>query len=88
MKQLFIISLWPIAALTAFAPASPPRAGTPIPGRYIVKLQRKNFNEDYKAARKLLKKNPAHIYEIGNFAGFAAEMTDDIVRQMRYSPGV
>lgn len=65
-----------------------PRAGSPIPGRYIVKMKNENLQNLIDAALKLLKKDPAHIYGFGKFGGFAADMADDIVDLIRNLPGV
>lgn len=88
MMISIFLHFWLALVIAVEAPIRPPRVGTPLPGKYIVKLNRRNFNENYKTSRKLLKKEPAHVYRIGNFNGFAAELTDEVVKQLRRSPGV
>lgn len=51
-------------------------------------MKKKDLEKDIRTALKLLKKAPAHVYKFGNFGGFAAEMGDDIVKQLRNLPGV
>jgi hypothetical protein len=87
MKLSVLLALLPLA-LAAPAPMIVPRAGSPIPGRYIVKMQNQNFQELIDAALKLLRKDPAHVYGFGGFGGFAADMADDIVDLIRNLPGV
>jgi hypothetical protein len=87
MKLSVILALLPLA-LGAPAPMIVPRAGTPIPGRYIVKMKNQNLEQLINAALKLLQKDPAHVYGFGNFGGFAADMADDIVELIRNLPGV
>jgi hypothetical protein len=87
MKASMILALLPLA-LAAPAPMLVPRAGTPIPGRYIVKMKNQNLEQIINAALKLLNKDPAHVYGFGNFGGFAADMADDIVELIRNLPGV
>jgi hypothetical protein len=87
MKASVILALLPLA-LAAPAPMLVPRAGTPIPGRYIVKMKNQNLEQIINAALKLLNKDPAHVYGFGNFGGFAADMADDIVELIRNLPGV
>lgn len=87
MKLSLLLSLLPLA-LAAPAPMVVPRAGSPIPGRYIVKMKNQDLQKLIDTALKLLKKDPAHVYGFGNFGGFAADMADDMVELMRNLPGV
>jgi hypothetical protein len=87
MKLSLILALLPLA-LSAPAPMIVPRAGTPIPGKYIVKMKNQDLQNLINVALKLLQKDPAHVYGFGNFGGFAAEMADDIVDLIRNLPGV
>ncbi|KAL5113670.1 hypothetical protein ACEQ8H_008457 [Pleosporales sp. CAS-2024a] len=87
MQLSVLLALLPLA-LAAPAPIIVPRAGSPIPGRFIVKLKNENLQELVNNALKLLKKDPAHVYQFGGFGGFAADMADDIVELIRNLPGV
>lgn len=87
MKLSVLIALLP-AVLALPAPVIVPRAGTPIPGKFIVKMKNQNLENLINTALKLLKKDPAHVYKFGAFGGFAAEMSDDIVDLLRNLPGV
>jgi len=87
MKLSLLLALLPLA-LAAPAPVLVPRAGSPIPGRYIVKMKNENLQQVIQGALKLLRKDPKHVYGFGNFGGFAADMADDIVDLIRNLPGV
>ncbi|KAF2830369.1 subtilisin-like protease [Ophiobolus disseminans] len=87
MKLSLLLALLP-AALAAPAPMIIPRAGSPIPGRYIVKMKNENLQQLINSALLLLRKDPAHVYKFGGFGGFAADMQDDIVDLIRNLPGV
>ncbi|OAL42737.1 subtilisin-like serine protease-like protein PR1A [Pyrenochaeta sp. DS3sAY3a] len=87
MKLSLLIALLPVAFALP-APIIVPPAGSPIPGRYIVKMKNLDSEKDIRSALKLLKKGPAHVYNFGNFGCFAAEVADDIVEQLRHLPGV
>jgi subtilisin family serine protease len=87
MKLSVLLALLPLA-LAAPAPMIVPRAGSPIPGRYIVKCKNEKLQQFIDTALKLLKQDPAHVYQFGNFGGFAADMADDIVDLIRNLPGV
>lgn len=87
MKLSLILALLPLA-LAAPAPMILPRAGTLIPGRYIVKMKNENMQQLVNTALKLLRKDPLHTYGFGGFGGFAADMQDDIVDLIRNLPGV
>ncbi|EUC31048.1 hypothetical protein COCVIDRAFT_18802 [Bipolaris victoriae FI3] len=87
MKLSLLLALLPVA-LALPAPVIVPRAGTPIPGRYIVKLKNQNLENLINTALKLLKKDPTHVYKFGGFGGFSADITDDIVELLRNLPGV
>jgi hypothetical protein len=87
MKLSLLLALLP-AVLALPAPVLIPRAGTPIPGRYIVKMKNDNLEVLINTALKLLRKDPAHVYKFGSFGGFSADMADDIVDLLRNLPGV
>jgi hypothetical protein len=87
MKLSVLLALLPLA-LAAPAPMIVPRAGSPIPGRYIVKMKNQDMQNIIDAALKLLTKDPAHVYGFAGFGGFAADMADDIVELIRNLPGV
>jgi hypothetical protein len=87
MKLSVLLALLPLA-LAAPAPMIVPRAGSPIPGRFIVKMKNENLQQLVDTALKLLRKDPAHVYKFGSFGGFAADMADDIVELIRNLPGV
>ncbi|KAH8700068.1 subtilisin-like protease [Phaeosphaeriaceae sp. PMI808] len=87
MQLSLLLALLPLA-LALPAPVIIPRAGTPIPGRYIVKMKNQNLQGLIDTALKLLKQDPAHVYDFGNFGGFAADMADDMVNLIRNLPGV
>lgn len=88
MRLALLYTLLPALAVAAPAPSLPPRAGTPIPGRYIVRLQNQGLQGILDGALKLLNKAPIHIYQFGDFSGFAADIDGDIVNLLRLHPGV
>jgi len=87
MKLSLLLALLPVV-LALPAPVILPRAGSAIPGKYIIKLKNENTEELIKGALKLLNKDPAHVYNFGKFAGFAAELDDNLVQIIRSFPGV
>ncbi|CBX91628.1 similar to subtilisin-like serine protease PR1A [Plenodomus lingam JN3] len=87
MKLSILLALLPVA-LALPAPVIVPRAGSPIPGKFIVKMKNENLEELINSALKLLNKDPAHVYNFGGFGGFAAEMNDGLVQLLRNLPGV
>jgi hypothetical protein len=87
MKLSILLALLPVT-LALPAPVIVPRAGSPIPGRYIVKMKNEGLQNLIDAALKLLRKDPEHVYKFGEFSGFAADMADDIVELLRKLPGV
>ncbi|KAF1941291.1 subtilisin-like serine protease-like protein PR1A [Clathrospora elynae] len=87
MQLSLLLALLP-AVLALPAPVIVPRAGSPIPGRYIVKMKNENLETLINSALKLLRKDPAHVYKFGGFGGFSADMADDIVELLRNLPGV
>jgi subtilisin family serine protease len=88
MQLSLLLSLLPALALAAPAPIIQPRAGSPIPGRYIVRLKNENLQNVLENALKLLSKDPAHVYQFEGFTGFAAEINDNIVKLLQAFPGV
>jgi hypothetical protein len=87
MKLSVLLALLPLA-LAAPAPIVVPRAGSPIPGRFIVKMKNENLQQLVDTALNLLRKDPAHVYKFAGFGGFAADMADDVVELIRNLPGV
>lgn len=87
MKLSLLLAILPVV-LALPAPVIVPRAGTPIPGKFIVKMKNQDLENLINTALKMLKKDPAHVYKFGAWGGFAAEMTDDIVNLLRNLPGV
>ncbi|KAF3006545.1 subtilisin-like serine protease [Curvularia kusanoi] len=88
MQLSLLLSLLPALALAAPAPILQPRAGSPIPGKYIVRLANQDLQTALETALKLLPKDPAHVYQFDGFSGFAAEMNDNIVKLLQKLPGV
>lgn len=93
MQLSLLLALLPLALALPAPVAEPaplivPRAGSPIPGRYIVKMKNENLENLINTALALLKKDPAHVYKFGGFGGFAADIADDIVELLRRLPGV
>lgn len=88
MQLSLLLLLLPALALAAPAPVIQPRAGTPIPGRYIVKLQNNVLQNVLQAALDLLNVAPAHVYQFEGFSGFAAEISDNVLRLLQNLPGV
>lgn len=92
MQLTLLLSLLPALALAAPAPVPAPLlqplAGSPIPGQYIIRLQNQNFQTVLEGALKLLDKDPSHVYQFGNFGGFAAELSDAVVKALQRFPGV
>jgi hypothetical protein len=82
MKLSVLLALLPLA-LAAPAPIIIPRASDPIPGSYIVKMKDCNLEELQNRIDQHLKKDATHVYNFGNFCGFAADMTDDNVELFR-----
>ncbi|KAF1845068.1 subtilisin-like serine protease-like protein PR1A [Cucurbitaria berberidis CBS 394.84] len=93
MQLSLILALLPLA-LAAPAPAPEPapvilpRAGSAIPGRYIIKMKNENLDKSVNSALKHLRKGPRHVYKFGNFGGFAADLTDETLDTLRHLPGV
>lgn len=88
MQLSLLLSLLPALALAAPAPVLQPRAGSPIPGKYIVKLVNEDLQNLFNVVLRILQKDPAHVYNFEGFNGFAAEMSDTVLAIMRNTPGV
>jgi len=90
MKLATILAIFPMAfAAPAPAPALAPRDGDVIPGKYIIKFRNilgVDFDTLIQPALELLKKDPIHLYNFSGFAGFSAEISDDIVSLLRLLP--
>lgn len=93
------VSLSLLAALAPFAIAAPianeeiapllaPRAGSAIPGKYIVKFKNDAVQNIVDRALAFLNRDPDQVFQIGNWRGIAGEISDDIVEILRRLPGV
>lgn len=87
MKLSLLFAFLP-AVLALPAPVLVPQAGTPIPGKYIVKMKNGGSSNLVDAALKLLNKKPSHVYKSNGFGGFAAEISDQIVELLQKLPDV
>lgn len=85
MRFELLLALLP---LVLGAPIVTPRAGTVIPGKYIVKFKDAEITTTVENALNLLEKAPAHVYGMGKFKGFAAEMSEDILKLVQALPSV
>lgn len=85
MRLSLLLAVLPVVLA---APVINPRAGTIIPGKYIVKMKNDALQEALQGALDLLEKTPHHTYSFGSYKGFAAEMTDAIVALVSKLPGV
>jgi subtilisin family serine protease len=65
------------------APVVTPRAGHPIPGRYIVKMKSDAAQDVVEHAISLLAQAPKHRYSFGKYRGFAADIADDVVEALQ-----
>ena len=74
--------------LTLAAPIITPRAGSIIPGKYIVKMKSDAAQDVLEAALKLLKKDPDNVFAFGKFKGFSGELSDAVVQLISKLPGV
>jgi hypothetical protein len=83
--ELAVLATVPLALA---APVITPRAGTVIPGKYIVKFKSDAIQDVVGNAIKLLQKSPDHVYGFGKYKGLAAEMSDEIVELIAALPGV
>jgi hypothetical protein len=61
------------------APLLEARQGTPIPGKYIIKMKDSGLTNTTYVALKLLKGSADYIYNMGSFQGFAAEMSENVI---------
>jgi hypothetical protein len=77
-----------ILPLVYGAPVLYPRAGQAVPGKWIVKMNNDVLEDIVEEALNLLTKEPEHRYAFGNYQGFAAEISDDIVEILSNLPGV
>jgi len=85
MRFELLIAALPLAFA---APVIVPRAGTPIPGKWIVKFKNDAVGDAVELALGHLKKGTQHKYSIGKWRGFAAEMDDDVVELLSKLPSV
>lgn len=75
-------------ALPTPAPLLPARQGSSVPGRFIVKMKNNSLASLINNALNLLDGEADHVYDFGDFNGFAAEMSDDVLDTIRRLPGV
>lgn len=71
-----------LASLLSTALAAPlltPRAGTVIPGKYIVKLKNDAADDMVEWALNKLSKTPDHVYGMNHFKGFSGDIDDIMV---------
>jgi hypothetical protein len=90
MKLLLLLSLLSSLTFAIPAPLIEPRAGPDhlIPGRYIVRIDVNNATGILKAAKAIVKKDFAHVYQIGDFGGFTVDMDDALLKRIRSLSGV
>ncbi|KAF1950986.1 subtilisin-like serine protease-like protein PR1A [Byssothecium circinans] len=87
MQLSLVLALLP--AVVIGAPLVTPRAGTVIPGKYIVKFKESEVSTSaVEKAIGRLNKAPQHVYSIGKWKGFAAEISDDILKIIQADPNV
>ncbi|KAF2642619.1 subtilisin-like serine protease-like protein PR1A [Massarina eburnea CBS 473.64] len=87
MQLSLLLTLLP--AVVIGAPLVTPRAGTVIPGKYIVKFKESEVSTAaVENAIGLLSKAPQHVYSIGKWKGFAAEISDDVLKIIQALPNV
>jgi hypothetical protein len=77
-----------VVPLALAAPIITPRAGTLIPGQYIVKLRSDATQEQVDRALTLLDGEPNHVYEFGGFKGFAGKINEVAVNSIAAMPEV
>ncbi|ORY04114.1 subtilisin-like serine protease-like protein PR1A [Clohesyomyces aquaticus] len=85
MRFSLLLAVLPLAIA---APVITPRAGQVIPGKYIIKMKNEAAQELLEAALAFLDKSPEHVYGFGKYKGFAAEMSDAIVKLVAALPSV
>ena len=87
MQLSLLLALLP--AVVIGAPIVTPRAGTVIPNKYIVKFKDSEVSASaVEEAISLLSKAPEHVYSIGNWKGFAAEINDATLKVIQDLPNV
>lgn len=86
MRLSILIALLPVVL---GAPLLSPRAGTVIKGKYIVKFKDSEVSTNaLEDAIAMLEKPAAHVYKAGKFKGFAAEISDSLVKKIQALPNV
>lgn len=70
------------------APVLTPLVGTVIPDRYIIKLKESELSAAVNTVLSLLPKPAAHVYNFGNFKGFAAELDNATLNIIKALPNV
>jgi subtilisin family serine protease len=86
--QALALLLAALPLTTLAAPIITPRAGVIIPGKYIVKMKSDAAQAILDAALKLLKTDADDVFSFGQFKGFSASLSDDIVQILSKFSGV
>ncbi|KAF2020973.1 subtilisin-like serine protease-like protein PR1A [Aaosphaeria arxii CBS 175.79] len=92
MRYEFLIAALPIAlAAPTVQPRAPvilPRAGSAIPGKWIVKVRDGAAGTVLDQALATLKKDPDHVFGFGKFKGFSGQLSDSTVSVISLIPGI
>ncbi|KAF2491457.1 subtilisin-like serine protease-like protein PR1A [Lophium mytilinum] len=83
--EAFLLAVLPLALA---APIITPRAGSVIPGKYIVKLKNGAAQSILEEALQLLTDDADHVYSFGNYKGFAGTLNDALVNVIAALPDV
>ncbi|PVI05087.1 subtilisin-like serine protease-like protein PR1A [Periconia macrospinosa] len=87
MQFTLLLTILPTVIIGA--PLITPRAGTVIPGKYIVKFKESEVSTSaVESAIRLLNKSPEYVYNIGKFQGFSAELSDATLKTIQALPNV
>lgn len=87
MQFGLLLTILPTVILAA--PIVTPRAGTVIPGKYIVKFKDAEVSTAaVESAINLLSESPEHVYSIGKFRGFAGKISDAALKDIQALPNV
>ena len=93
MQPLLLLTLLPLVlalpasdTASSTAPVIVPTEGAIIPGKYVVKL--KSAPGIHLSAISLLENLPIHVYDFGNFRGFAADIRPEVVDRLKRNPDV
>jgi subtilisin family serine protease len=78
-----------VLSVASAAPVIQPRAGSPIPGKFIVKFKNDVVTTSlFDDALGKLEKAPEHTFSFGNFKGFSGEISDEILAVLKTLPTV